>query len=78
MQVGCGVYEHSVKGRPYLYFWHYETKGPHRVQIKEYVGPARSVESRAEALRRCDAYFVRMGKELRGLRSSTLAAIRTR
>ncbi len=77
MQVGCGVYVHAVKGRPYLYFWHYESKGRRRVQVKEYVGPARSPESRVEALRRCDAYFVRMGRELRDLRASALAAIRS-
>jgi len=78
MQIGCGVYEHPVKGRPYLYFWHYETKGSRRVQVKEYVGPARSAESRSEALRRCEAYFQKMSRELRGLRESTLAALRSR
>ncbi len=77
MQVGCGLYEHEVKGRLYLYFWHYETRGGRRVQIKEYLGPAGSDVSRGEAVRMCDAYFRRMGRELREMRGSTLDAIRS-
>ncbi len=76
MQIGCGVYEHTVKGRPYTYFWHYETKGARRVQVKEYIGPARAGASRAKASRLCAAYFRRMGQELRILRKSTLASVR--
>lgn len=76
MQVGCGVYEHTVNGRPYLYFWHYETKVGSRVQVKEYVGPAGSPRSRAEALRRCEAYYARMGQELERLRAASLANLR--
>src|SRR3989304_1250593 len=49
MQIGCGVYELTIRDRPYIYFWHYESKGGRRVQVKEYVGPARSPEARAEA-----------------------------
>ncbi|TLZ55640.1 MAG: hypothetical protein E6K12_04865 [Methanobacteriota archaeon] len=76
MQVGCGVYLHPVRGRPYLYFWHYETKGASRVQIKEYVGPARSGRSIAEAARRCESYYQRAVGELQRLRVQTLATIR--
>lgn len=76
MQVGCGLYEHEVKGRPYLYFWHYETKGGRRVQIKEYLGPADAEASREEALRLCEAYFRRAAQEIRGMRDSAMAAIR--
>ena len=39
MQVGCGVYAHTVRGNQYLYFWHYENRGASRVQVKEYLGP---------------------------------------
>src|SRR5438094_851430 len=39
MQVGCGVYVHPVRERRYLYFWHYESRGGSRVQVKEYMGP---------------------------------------
>lgn len=76
MQIGCGVYLHTVRGHRYLYFWHYETKGRSRVQIKEYVGPARSARSTAEAARRCAAYFGRAAGELERLRAASLARIR--
>ena len=76
MQVGCGVYLHTVRGHAYLYFWHYETRGRSRVQIKEYVGPARSARSTAEAARRCEAYFGRAASELERLRAASLATIR--
>ncbi|HYR82024.1 MAG TPA: hypothetical protein VEN80_06975 [Thermoplasmata archaeon] len=76
MQVGCGVYRHSVRGREYLYFWHYETQGRSRVQVKEYVGPARSPRSTAEAARRCEAYYQRAAGELERLRAISLATIR--
>ena len=76
MQVGCGVYVHTVRGRRYLYFWHYETRGPSRVQVKEYVGPAGSSRARADAMRRCDAYYGRMMEDLDRIRSGSLAVIR--
>ena len=76
MQVGCGVYFHTVREHAYLYFWHYETRGQARVQIKEYIGPARSPPSSAEAARRCAAYYERAAGELERLRAASLAAIR--
>lgn len=78
MQIGCGVYEHVVRGRPYLYLWHYETAGGRRRQVKEYLGPARSAEIRAEAIRRVDAYYRRASAELQRLRRVTLAEIARR
>lgn len=75
MQVGCGVYLHTVRGREYLYFWHYETKVRSRVQVKEYLGPARSIRSIAEAARRCEGYYERAMGELQPLRSASLATI---
>ena len=76
MQVGCGVYQHTVRGRRYLYFWHYEGRGGLRVQVKEYVGPAVSSGARAEAVRRCEAYYTRAVADLERLRLHRLAGIR--
>jgi len=75
MQIGCGVYEHVVRGRSYLYFWHYETAKGRRRQIKEYLGSSEAEEVRAEAIRRVDAYFRKAAAELQRLRKQTLAAI---
>ena len=76
MQVGCGVYVHTIRALAYLYFWHYESKGRSRVQVKEYIGPARVARSITEAIRRCDAYYVRAAGELQRLRASSEATIR--
>lgn len=75
MQIGCGLYEHTVRGHPYLYFWHYETSAGRRRQVKEYLGPAHAEAVRAEALRRVDAYFRRVAAELQRLRKETLAGV---
>lgn len=76
MQVGCGVYAHMVRGRRYLYFWHYETRGGSRVQVKEYVGSAGSSAARAEAIRRCETYYARAVEDLERMRVRTLGGIR--
>src|SRR2546427_10522099 len=76
MQVGCGVYLLTVRRRAYLYLWHYETKGRSRVQVKEYIGPARSAVSISEAARRCEGYYERAMAELQRLRAASLATIR--
>ena len=75
MQIGCGVYEHVVRGRPYLYLWHYETAKGRRRQVKEYLGPAGSVEVRGEAIRRVDVYFRKAAADLQRLRKAALAEI---
>lgn len=75
MQIGCGVYEHVVRGRPYLYFWHYEAAGGRRRQIKEYLGPAEDTDARSGAVRRVDAYFRKAARELEHLRKTTLSQI---
>ena len=75
MQIGCGTYVAEIHGRPYLYFWHYETRVGGRVQVKEYVGPADAARTRAEAARRCEGYFARAEEELRGIRQVTVAAL---
>ena len=75
MQVGCGVYELEIRRHRYLYFWHYETKGGARRQMKEYVGSAGSPESAEKAGRLCEAYYARADRDLRRLRTETLAAL---
>jgi len=75
VQVGCGTYVAHVRGRPYIYFWHYETRGGRRVQVNEYVGPAHAARTRSDALRRCEAYFARVGEELREIQEATISAL---
>ena len=59
MRIGCGTKVHRIRGRDYLYFWHYEPKDGERRQVLEYVGPARDAATRAEAVRRMAAYYDR-------------------
>lgn len=75
MQIGCGVYTHTVRGRTYLYFWHYETEKGRRRQAKEYLGAADLRLVRQEAARRVDAYFRQAREDLERLRRETLATI---
>ena len=75
MQIGCGVYQHAVRGRTYLYFWHYETAKGQRRQVKEYLGSAELDEVRVEAIRRMDAYFRKAAAELQRLRREALAGL---
>ena len=72
------MYELTIRRNSYIYFWHYETRDGVRRQVKEYLGPAGSPEARAEGVRRCEAYYVRMHGELRKLRKTTLASIAAR
>lgn len=75
MQIGCGVYAHTVRGRSYLYFWHYETEKGRRRQAKEYLGAADLRIVRREAARRVDEYFREARRDLERLRLETLASI---
>ena len=75
VRIGCGVYKHDVRGRSYLYFWHYESRGGRRRQIKEYLGPAEDREVRSDAIRRVDGYFRKAAQELDHLRKKTLAGL---
>lgn len=75
MQVGCGVYVHEVRGRPYLYFWHYEGGHGSRGQVTEYVGPAGTSRAREEARRRCESYYARAAEWLDRMQAATLAAL---
>ena len=64
MMFGCGYCEKTIHGRPYLYFWHYESRGGRREQVEEYVGPARNPRARQEVARRVAAYAERAQAEL--------------
>ena len=68
----------AVKGREYLYVWHYETRDGRRRQVYEYIGPAgdRSAGRRVvEALER----FTREGIEeaRRRLQAASVGAMAT-
>lgn len=56
MQVGCGVSVKAIKGREYLYFWHYETREGRRRPVHDYIGPARNPESARRAVEALEAY----------------------
>ncbi len=73
MQVGCGVTTKQIRGRPYLYFWHYEERGGHRAQVFDYLGSARSEASRQRGVQAIDAYYDRMAADLRRKRSEAVA-----
>ncbi len=75
MMLGCGFCEKTVHGRPYLYFWHYASRGGRREQLEEYVGPARSPRARQEVARRVAAYAERAQAELAGFVRDTHAAM---
>ncbi len=75
VQIGCGLYEHVVRGRSYLYFWHYESTAGRRRQVKDYLGPSENREARTEAIRRVDAYFRKAARELEHVRKATLSGI---
>lgn len=64
MMVGCGFCLKRIHGRPYLYFWHYESRGGRREQVEEYVGPAASPRAREEVVRRAASYTERAQAEM--------------
>ena len=45
MQLGCGVRTMTVKGRDYLYVWHYESRDGRRRAVHDYIGPARDPDA---------------------------------
>jgi hypothetical protein len=75
VQIGCGVATKEIRGRPYLYFWHYEDRGGRRVQVFRYLGSARSDTARARLTEAVDAYFDRVAGEIRRLRAELLARV---
>ena len=75
MQIGCGITTKEIRGRPYLYFWHYEERGGRRAQIFRYLGSPRSEATRQRLSDVLDAYLDRVGAELRRKRAEILARI---
>jgi hypothetical protein len=54
--LGCGYCVKRVRGRPYLYFWHYEDRGGRREQVEQYIGPYADPRAREIVVRRVVAY----------------------
>ncbi len=75
MQVGCGLATKEIRGRPYLYFWHYEERGGRRVQIFQYIGSLRSPAARGRLEAAVAVYFDRVAAELRDRRAALLAKL---
>ena len=73
MQIGCGVTTKEIRGRRYLYFWHYEERGGRRVQAFRYLGALRSERARQRLEEALDAYLERLTAELRRRRGEILA-----
>lgn len=72
MQIGCGVTRKKIRGRPYLYFWHYEDRGGRRVQALQYLGSAGSEATRVRLTEALDAYIERLMAEIRRKRAEIL------
>ena len=75
MQIGCGVTTKEIRGRPYLYFWHYEERGGRRVQAFRYLGSARSEAARQKLTEVLDVYVERVAADLRRKRAEILAKV---
>ncbi len=75
MQIGCGFRIKEIKGRDYVYFWHYEDRDGRSRQVYEYIGPRRSSNTARRLEATLDSYFARKGAELRGRHVAEQAAI---
>ncbi len=75
MQVGCGLTTKEIRGRSYLYFWHYEELGGRRVQIFQYIGSPHSASARSRLETALAGYFDRVSAELRDRRAALLARV---
>lgn len=73
MQIGCGVTTKTIRGRPYLYFWHYEERAGRRVQVFRYLGATRSELARQRLVEVLDAYLERATADLWRRRSEILS-----
>ncbi len=79
MQIGCGFRIKAVKGRDYVYFWHYEDRGGRSRQVYEYMGPRRSPATPGRLDAALASYFAVKGDELRrqlGANRAAIAALR--
>jgi len=79
MQVGCGFRVKAVKGRDYVYFWHYEDREGRSRQVYEYLGPRRSGGTARRLVEAVEAYFAQASDDLRrqlGAHRAAIAALR--
>jgi hypothetical protein len=79
MQIGCGFRIKAVKGRDYVYFWHYEDRGGRSRQVYEYMGPRQSPATPGRLEAALASYFAVKGDELRrqlGANRAAIAALR--
>jgi len=65
MELGVGVRVKPVKGRDYLYVWHYEPDGGRRRQVYQYVGPAADADARGRAIDLLEAHARKAIEEAR-------------
>ncbi len=75
MQVGCGLTTKEIRGRPYLYFWHYEERGGRHIQVFQYIGSPRSPAARSRLEAAVAAYYERITAELRERRLAMFATL---
>jgi len=75
MQIGCGFRIKAIKGRDYVYFWHYEDRVGRSRQVYEYMGPRRSSATARRLEAALDSYFAVKGDELRRQHVANRAAI---
>lgn len=73
--MGCGLTTKEIRGRPYLYFWHYEERGGRHVQVFQYIGSPHSASARTKLEAAMASYFDRVSEELRDRRATLLARV---
>ena len=79
MQVGCGFRVKAIKGRDYVYFWHYEDRDGRSRQVYAYLGPRRSAGTARRLIEALEGYFARASNDLRrqlAVHRAAIAALR--
>lgn len=79
MQIGCGFRVKAIKGRDYVYFWHYEDRDGRSRQVYAYLGPKRSAGTARRLIEAVEGYFARASDDLRrqlAVHRAAIAALR--
>ncbi len=80
MQIGCGLRVMRVKGRRYIYVWHYELSDGGRRQVYEYIGSVDDPESGRKAADAMEEYVQKAIDEarrrLQSDKAKAMAAVR--
>jgi len=79
MQIGCGFRVKAIKGRDYVYFWHYEARDGRSRQVYTYLGPRRSAGTARRLIEAVEGYFARASDDLRrqlAVHRAAIAALR--